>query len=157
MTLLEVIFQRAQFWSFWNVLIVSLFFWPHSCIPYCKWDSNSEWYVVFSMLKFALIRSLLSMSIARLSVIFICAICLFQSRCSSIKTPRYLTEWDGTSLLPSNLNLKLWSIFSLLSLKITSPVFFTLRLSYLILTNLRGLITLCLLVLIIFQAFVWIV
>ena len=78
---------------------------------------------------FALIRSLFSMPIARLSIIFICAICLFQSRCSSIKTPRYLTESVGSSLLPSNLNLKLWSIFSFLGLKITSSVFFTLRLS----------------------------
>ena len=35
-----------------------------------------------------------------------------------------MTEWVGTSLLPSNLNLKLWSIFSFLGLKI-----FTWRLS----------------------------
>ena len=47
-------------------------FWPHNCVPYCKWDSNSEWYAVFSILKFALIQSLLSMPIAQLSPIFIC-------------------------------------------------------------------------------------
>ena len=120
---LKVIFLRARFWSFWNVVIVSLFFWPHNCVPYCKCDSNSEWYAVFSIWKFAFIRSLLSMPIARLSLIFICATCLFQSRCSSIKTPRYWTEWVGTSLLLSNLNLKLWSIFSFLGLQITSFFF----------------------------------
>ena len=27
---LKVIFQRAWFWSFWNVVIVSLIFWPHN-------------------------------------------------------------------------------------------------------------------------------
>ena len=68
-------------------------FLAHNCVPYCKWDSNSEWYAVFSILKFTLIWSLLSIPIAWLSLIFICTICLFQSRCSSIKTPRYLTEW----------------------------------------------------------------
>ena len=100
-----------------------------NCMPYCKCYSNSEWLAVFSMWKFALIWSLLSLPVARLSHMFICATCLFQSRCSSIKTSRCLTEWVHTSLLPSNLNLKLWSIFSFCGLKITSFVFFMLRLS----------------------------
>ena len=38
------------------------------------------------------------MPIAWLSLIFICTICLFQSRCSSIKTPRYFTEGVGNLL-----------------------------------------------------------
>ena len=54
---------------------------------------------------------------------------LFVSKYVFIKTPRYLTESVGTSLLPSNLNLKLWSVFSFLGLKITSSVFFILRFS----------------------------
>ena len=103
----------------------------HSCVTYCKWDSNSEWYAVFRILMFVLIWNLPSMPIARLILNPICAICLLlQSRCSSIRTPRKLIEWVGISLLPSNLNLKLWSIFSFLSLKIISSVFFTLRLSF---------------------------
>ena len=100
----KVIFQRAWFWSFWNVVIVSLVFLPHNCVPYCKCDSNSKWYAVFNIWKFALIQSLLSMPIAWFSLFFICATCLFQSRYSSVKTPRYLAEWVGTIPLPSNLN-----------------------------------------------------
>ena len=134
---LKVIFLRAWFWSFWNVVIVSLIFWPHSREPYCKWDSNSEWYAVFSILKFALIRKLLSMLVAPLSLIFICVICLFQRRCSSIKTPRYLTEWVRASLLPSNLNLKLWSCFKFSWSKDNNSVFFTLRLSLLALNQFK--------------------
>ena len=56
------------------------------------------WPSLYSTLKFALIQSLLGMPVAWLSLIFICATCLFQSRCSSIKTLflRHLTEWVGT-------------------------------------------------------------
>ena len=122
--------ESARFWSFWNVVIVSLFLSPHIIVYHIvNVIQTVKWYAVFSIWKFALIPSLLSMPIAWLSLIFVCVTCLFQSRCSSIKTPRYLTEWVGTSLLPSNLNLKLWSIFSFLGLKITSSVFFWLRLS----------------------------
>ena len=92
-------------------------------------NSKDSKNAAFSILKFALIRSLFSMPLPRLSLIFICAIYLFQSRCSSIKTPRYLTEWVCKSLLPSNLNLKRWSILVFLGLKIISSVFFTLRLN----------------------------
>ena len=83
---LSVIFLRAPFWSFWNAVIVSLFFWPHNYVPYCKWDSNSEWHAIFSISKLALIRSFLSTPIARFTLSFICAIFLFQSRCSSVNS-----------------------------------------------------------------------
>ena len=128
MTLFKVYFPESTVLKVQECCYCFIVFWPHNCVLYCKWDSNSEWYAVFSTLKFALIRSLLSMPVARLSFIFICAICSFQSRRLSIKNPRYLTQWVSTSVLPSNLNLKLWSIFSFLGLKITSSVFFTLRL-----------------------------
>ena len=53
-------------------------------LPYCKCDSNSEWYAVFSIWKFGLIPSLLDLSIARVTLVFICTTCLFQSISSSI-------------------------------------------------------------------------
>ena len=55
---LKVIFLRAQFWSFCNVVMFHYFFWPHNCVPYCKCDSNSEWYAVFNIWKFAFIGGL---------------------------------------------------------------------------------------------------
>ena len=64
------------------IKIIMLF--GRNTLPYCKCDSNSEWYAVFSIWKFGLIPSLLAMSIAQLNLVFICTSCLFQSRCSSI-------------------------------------------------------------------------
>ena len=75
---------------------------------------------------------------ATLSLIFICAICLFQRSCSSIKTPRHLTEWVPASLLPSNLNLKLWSYFKFSWSKDNNSVFFKLRLSLLTLNQFKA-------------------
>ena len=40
-----------------------------------------------------------------------------------------MTKWVGTSLLPSNLSLKLGSVLNFFGPKITNSVFFTLRLS----------------------------
>ena len=48
--------------------------------------------------------------------------------CSSSNTPKYFTEGIWVSLLPSILNLKLWSNFSFFGMNSTSSVFLILRL-----------------------------
>ena len=89
------------------------------------------------------------------SFIFTCDIWSFQCTCSSSSTARYFTDLVGESLLSSSLNLKLWSIFNFLDLKITNSVFFTFRLSLFAFNQLERLNRSLLIHWVIFQGNYW--